>query len=279
MKLRYLFVTVLACLLSASSSAQTANAPQAKPQSPPLSFEVASVKPAGPPVPGQGGGIRPMPGGETYIAERVPLRLMIKLMFRITDEQIVGGPDWMNTELWDVHAKADHPSSVDELHVMFQNLLIERFHLKIRHETRTMNAFILTVDKSGSKMTPNTSPEPFDIPIKLPGSVAPPTPPKFTGTHVPMYYLCWWLSQGGLPTGINHPIVDQTGLTGFYDFTLEFAPDLSGFRRGPNGEAPPAFDGPDIFTALRQQLGLDLKSGKGPVDVFVIESAERPTEN
>lgn len=198
-------------------------------------------------------------------------------MFRLTDDQIAGGPDWMNTELWDVRAKADHPSSVDDLHVMFQNLLIDRFQLKIRHETRTMPAFLLTIDKSGLKMKPNTSTEPFDIPIKGPNQITPPTPPKFIGTRVPMYYLCWWLSQGGLPTGINRPIVDNTGLKGFYDFTLEFAPDLTG-RRGPNGETPPTFDGPDIFTALRQQLGLKLDSGKGPVEVFVIDHAERPVE-
>ncbi len=127
-------------------------------------------------------------------------------------------------------------------------------------------------------MKPSAGTDPFDIPIKGAGQITPPTPPKFIGTRVPLYYLCWWLAQGGFPTGVNHPVVDQTGVTGFYDFTLEFAPDLAG-RRGPNGEAPPSFDGPDIFAALKQQLGLKLESGKGPVEVFVIESAERPADN
>ena len=274
MKLRTaILVACLAPLIHAQTPPTSGT--QSKEQ---LNFEVATVKKSDPAPANQGGGIRPLAGGETYVATRVPLRLMIKLMYRLTDEQIVGGPDWMNTDLWDVRGKAEKPSTVDELHIMFQNLLVDRFKLKIKRETRTQSAFILSVDKSGSKMTPNPSPEPFDFPIQNPGQVTPPNPPKFIGKHVAMYYLCWWLSQGGVPTGVNHPVVDKTGLAGFYDFTLEFAPDLSG-RRGPNGETPPTFDGPDIFTALRQQLGLKLESGKGPVEVFVIESAEKPADN
>jgi len=264
-------IVILVACLAPFLQAQT---PQA---AAPLTFEVATVKKSAPAAANQPGGIRPLPGGETYVATGVPLRLMIKLMYRLTDEQLVGGPDWINTELWDVRGKAERPSSLVDLRVMFQNLMADRFKLKMRHETRMQSAFILTVDKSGSKMKLNTSPEPFDVPIKLTRQPAPPTSPQFTGTRVPMYFLCWWLAQGGLPTGINHPIVDKTGLTGFYDFTLEFAPDLSGRRANPN-EAP-NFDGPDIFAALRQQLGLKLESGKGPVEVFVIESAERPADN
>lgn len=73
-------------------------------------------------------------------------------------------------------------------------------------------------------------------------------------------------------------MLDKTGLAGFYDFTLEFAPDLSGLTT-PDGSAPPQFDGPTIFTALREQLGLKLESTKAPVEVFVIDRVEKPTEN
>jgi hypothetical protein len=73
----------------------------------PLAFEVATIKPAQPGQ--QGGQIRALPGGLTYIATNQPLRMMIKAMYRITDSQIAGGPDWMNTEMYDVQAKAEHP--------------------------------------------------------------------------------------------------------------------------------------------------------------------------
>lgn len=244
----------------------------------PLAFEVASVKPSD--LAARAGGIRPLPGGQTYVAEAAPLKLMIRLMYKITDSQIVGGPDWMGTALFDVRAKAEKPSSVDDLHEMFQTLLADRFKLKFHREMRTLPALVLTVDKPGSKMKPNESTEPFDVPIKLASGGRPPAPPKFAGTHVPMEYLRWWLGQavGNFRPGQERPVVDKTGLTGFYDFTLEFAPDLSGLNT-VEGTAPPQFDGPTIFTALREQLGLKLESAKGPVEVFVIDHAEKPTEN
>jgi uncharacterized protein (TIGR03435 family) len=229
----------------------------------PLAFEVASVKPSTPG--GRGGGIRPMPGGQTYIATNVPLRLMIKVMYRINDSQIVGGADWMDTDLWDVDAKAERPSSVDQLHEMFQTLFAERFKLRFHRERKELAAYILSVDKSGSRLKVSDSKEPFDVPIK-PGV----QPGKNVGTRVPMEYLCFFLAQL-----LNVPVVDQTGLDGFYDFTLELPAPAPSLTPGP----APAADGPDIFTALRQQLGLKLESRKAPVEVFVIDHVERPSNN
>src|SRR5258708_113831 len=108
-----------------------------------LAFEVATVKPSDPNA--RGGGIRPMPGGQTYVATGVPLRLMIKLMYGITDVQIAGGPDWINTERFDVRAKAEKPSTIDHLHEMFQTLLGDRFQLKFHRETRTLPVYVLVV--------------------------------------------------------------------------------------------------------------------------------------
>jgi uncharacterized protein (TIGR03435 family) len=105
---------------------------------------VASVKPADPAA--RGGGIRPLPGGQTYIANGAPLKLMVRLMYKITDSQIQGGPDWMNTERYDVRAKAEKPSNIDQLHEMFQTLLADRFQLKFHHEMKTISAYALTVD-------------------------------------------------------------------------------------------------------------------------------------
>lgn len=151
-------VTVL--LLTAAAvpcQTQTSTAPR-------LEFEVASVKPAKPGD--QGGGIKPLPGGQTYMAENVPVRLMIMLMFHLNNRQVSGGPSWITTDLYDVDAKADAPHSLDDLHVMFQNLLIDRFKLHFHKETRELPAYELVVDKAGPKLTENLSPETFDIPIQ-----------------------------------------------------------------------------------------------------------------
>lgn len=259
--------------------ATVAAAQEAPKAAPPLAFEVTSIKPANTPPPaGEFAGIRALPGGQTYVARFAPLKLMIKLMYKITDAQIVGAPDWVNTDRFDVQAKAEKPSSLDDLHIMFQTLMADRFKLQFHRETRTMPAFILTVDKGGSKMKVNEEPQPFEIPIKGAGA-APPTPPTFTGTRCDMEYLRWWLGQQlNNFQQVDRPVVDQTGLKGFYDFKLTFAPDLSG-RTGPNGEAPPSFDGPTLFQALREQLGLKLESSKGPVEVFVIDHVEKPGAN
>jgi uncharacterized protein (TIGR03435 family) len=233
-----------------------------------LEFEVASIKPAKPGA--DGGGIKPLPGGQTYVATNVPVKLMIKLMFHLNDRQISGGPGWLDTDLYDVDAKADGPHSLDDLHVMFQNLLVDRFKLKYHKETRILPAYELVVDKSGAKLTENKSPEHFDIPVRPTGFG------KLEATHCSMSYFSWSLSQR-----LDRPVIDQTGLTQFYDFKLEWTPELPpGVAARPDlaANVPPT-NGPDIFTALREQLGLKLDSHKGPVEVMIIDQVERPSEN
>jgi uncharacterized protein (TIGR03435 family) len=220
-----------------------------------LAFEVASVKPTHGDSPG--GGIRAMPGGQTYLATGATLRLMIMLMYKVSDRQLAGGPSWMNFDRWDVNAKAERPSSLDQLHQMFQTLLADRFQLRFHTETREMTAYVLTLDKSGSKMKRNPSPEPFDFPLKPTG------PGKFVPNHLDMKYFCWWLGQP-----LQAPVVNQTGLDGFYDFTLEVPPP-------ENGRPDPS----DTFAAMREQLGLKMEMRKAPVAVMVIDRAERPGEN
>jgi uncharacterized protein (TIGR03435 family) len=242
---------------------------QVKPDTEPrLEFEVASVKPAKPGS--EGGMIKPLPGGQTYIATNMPVKIMIKLMFHLNDRQISGGPGWLDTELYDVEAKADRPRTIDELHVMFQNLLIDRFNLQFHKETRTLPAYELVVDKSGPKLTDNPSPENFDIPVRPMGYG------KMEATHCSMSYFSWLLAQR-----LDQPVIDQTGLTKFYDFKLEWTPEPPpGLAGRPDAPANlPATNGPDLFTALREQLGLKLESRKGPVEVMVIDHIEKPSEN
>jgi uncharacterized protein (TIGR03435 family) len=150
---------------------------------------------------------------------------------------------------------------------MFQRFLADRFQLKFHKESRTMPAYILTVDKSGSKMTKNESTYEWEIPVQpVPGRV-----PTFKGIRCPMYYLSWFLGQSE-----NRPIVDKTDLPGFWDFTLEFVPDTMQNRRGPTGEPIGAPDGPNLTTALREQLGLKLEPAKTGVEVYVIDHVDKP---
>jgi uncharacterized protein (TIGR03435 family) len=262
--LRHAFTTIVVLLtaLGASFSQNKTGTP------PRLEFEVASVKPAKPGT--QGGGIKPLPGGQTYVATNVPVGLMIRLMYHLNGSQISGGPAWLDKDLYDVDAKADGPHTIEELHVMFQNLIVDRFKLQFHYETKALPAYELVVDKSKPKMTENHNPENFDIPIQVQfGSLQ--------ATHSSMSYFSWVISQM-----LNKPVVDQTGLTGFYDFKLDYTPDVPQAvldRLQAEGRSLPPTNGPDIFTALREQLGLRLDSHKGPVQVMVIDHVEKPSEN
>lgn len=133
-------------------------------KAPRLSFEVTSIKPwkAGAPA----GGIMALPGGQEYRTVGVPVMRMISLMYKIPDRQIIGGPDWINTDRWDIDAKADHAGySLDDLHIMFQNMLADEFKLQFHKETKEGPVYAMTVDKSGLKMKVNQTPESFKIPI------------------------------------------------------------------------------------------------------------------
>jgi uncharacterized protein (TIGR03435 family) len=235
-------------------------------------FEVASLKASAPG--GRGGGIRPAPGGERYVATNVPLRLLIMVAYRVKTEQITGGPAWMDTNTYDMNAKAERPSSVEELHTMLQNLLAERFQLKFHRDTKEMPVYALTVDKGGHKIKPHEAQSAGDPWIDT--AIEQVVRVKLTATSVPMDYFAWRLGML-----VDRPVIDQTKLKGGYDFTLAYTRELPpGIREGAliNG-APIDTSGPNLFGALREQLGLKLEPQKGPVDVLVIDRAEKPVEN
>ena len=130
-------------------------------------------------------------------------------MYRITDSQIAGGPDWIDTEHYDIDAKAERPYTLEELHEMFRMLLADRFQLRYHHETREILAYVLTVGNSGTKLKHSESQDIFDVPIKPDG------PARVVGARVPMSYLSWYLSYR-----VGRPVVDGTALNGFYDQPL-----------------------------------------------------------
>jgi len=251
---------VLAALLAISGAA-SAQTPA------PLTFDVASIRPSDPTA--QGGQVKPIPGGHGYTMRNVPIKLVMALMYRVPQRQIEGGPEWFNNQGYDIEARVDGTYSVEDLHTMFQNLLTDRFGLKFHKDIREGNIYALTVDPSGLKMKPNATPEDFEIPMQGP-------PNKLVGKRVSLPYLCWNLGQ--ILQNDARPVVDQTGLTGFYDFTLSFLPQF-----------PPDFDTsqipqeikelPSIFDAVKQQLGLRLTAQKGPVEHLVIDHIEKPSNN
>lgn len=237
-----------------------------------LRFEVASLKPTVGKQPTYG--IRPAPGGQRYEAWNCPIEVMIQAAYRVKPEQIVGGPDWLRTDPYDMEAKAENRSSAEQLHVMLMNLLVDRLALKFHRESRDMRRYTLTVDPGGPRLSSHPGANAGELWIDQTSEKA--LHIKLTGTASPMDYLAYRLSLL-----MDRPVVDRTSLDGGYDFTLEYTRDLPlGFPPGAkiNGEEPDT-SGPTVFQALKQQLGLELKADKGPVEIIVIDSAERPSGN
>jgi uncharacterized protein (TIGR03435 family) len=233
-----------------------------------LTFEVSSIKPT--PADARSGGIKALPGGQTYQARGVPVKLIFSLMYKVPMRQISGGPSWLDSDRWDIDAKAAHPYNLDDLHTMFQNLLADEFQIKFHKEVKEGPVYALTIDKSGSKMKLNESPQDFEIPIQGNPSG------EIIGKRVPMNYFSWWLGQ--VLQRDSRPVLDRTGLDKFYDFKLSFAPELP---PGVDTSNLPAgmMDRPTIFVALKEQLGLRLDAQRGPVEYYVIDSAVKPAAN
>jgi len=236
-----------------------------------LTFEVASIKPA---KPDEGGGsVHPKPAGQGYEAESAPVRLMISAVYNIPISSIKGGPAWLDKDVWNVEAKADHAYSRDDLHTMFQNLLADEFKLKFHEETKQGPFYALTVAKSGSKLKFSDSPEDLDAPM-IDGHRGGLT----VGKRVSMQYLCYWLKRFVFLYYDERPVIDKTGLTGYYDFTLRYMMELPpGFDK--SNFPPEVLARPSIFDALQDQLGLKLEAQKGPVTYYVIDYAEKPPAN
>jgi uncharacterized protein (TIGR03435 family) len=239
------------------------------------SFDVASVK-----VNKSGSalaGLRPDPG--RLSVTNLPLKSIIQWAYGygMDDYRISGGPSWIESERFDIEGAAPNPVATDQLRLMLQTLLEDRFKLSARRETKDLPMFSLAIAKNGPRFV--QSPPGAD---KARGGAFI-RGFRITGQAATMQQLTNVLSSV-----LHRPVRDETGLSGSYDFdTKEFAadqdvsanlykdlpPDLA--ARIP---APPA-SAPSIFTAIEEQLGLKLQSSKGPVEVLVIDHVERPSEN
>jgi uncharacterized protein (TIGR03435 family) len=253
-------LAVIAALMSASF-ARTQDKPAR------LTFDVATVRPSK--QADRNGGIKALPGGNGYTAQNIPVKLMISLMYRVPMRQITGGPDWLDSDRYNVEARVERSYSIDDLHIMYQNLLADRFNLKFHIETKEGPVYALMLDTPGSKLKINESPQDYKIPMNF-------GPEGAVGIRVPMPYLCWWLGQQLQNSG--RPVIDLTGLDKNYDFTLSFMPELPPDVSRDN-LSPEVRDRPSLFDALKQQLGLKLVAQKGPVDHYVIDHIDRPSDN
>lgn len=264
--MRHRSVLLIASIMMAAALAQSTGGQIAQPQ---LTFDVVAIHPSRPDA--TGGFVKPLPNGTGYTVENMTAKTMMAVMYRIPGRQIEGGPDWFETERFDVEARADRGGySIDELHTMFKNLLKDRFGLKLHIDTREGPVFLLTVGKGGLKMKADGSEPGLSVPI------IPTGPWQWTGTRVPLEYLCWFLGQA--TQGDPRPVIDQTGLKDVYDFKLSFLPDLPPSVSSDN-LPPEARNLPALRDAIEDQLGLVLKPAKGPVTYYVIDHMSQPSAN
>jgi uncharacterized protein (TIGR03435 family) len=277
----------------ASAPRVLAQAPAA--QAPSRKFDVASIKPN---KSGDGRIMIGRPSPDRLTVTNMPLRELVRVAYQVQPFQISGGPDWIGSERFDVAAKADGPFSATEGWDMLRSLLEERFKLAVHTETKEMPIYALVLARSdgrlGEKLRPsgpNCAPQ--RQPAGLPG---PPPPPPGAATiargrgndpngppRCPTIFGPGFMSARsttmqqlarGLGPQVRRVVVDRTGLSGEFDADLEFTPEFRppALPDGPNIAIPA--DGPSIFTAVQEQLGLKLESDKGPVEMVVIDRAE-----
>lgn len=277
MKPAFLFtLSVALALVRAQTPAAT---------NPSAAFEVVSVKPNKSGTTQSNIGMPP--NGLNIV--NLPLRPIIQLAYGINQpSKLVGIPDWTNTERFDVSARAAGPVTTEEHRVMMQALLADRFKLVARREKREISVFALVLDRKDGKLGPHLVESKGCTAPAAAAAAAPATnsqgeaaplcgarpggPGKINLVGMPMQTFASVLSLL-----VGRTVADKTGLTGRYDIELSYTPD----QPAPAGLAaiPADPNGPSIFTAVREQLGLKFDSQRELEDVLVIEHVERPSEN
>jgi uncharacterized protein (TIGR03435 family) len=256
-------VTACACLAQSPATRPTFDA-----------FEVAAIKPANPDT--RGRFIR-MQSANQFVARNHAVKTLVAAAYNLSPRATSGGPVWVDSDRFDILAKTpgEVRPNLEEQMTMLRKLLSERFKLSFHRERKELSIYTLTVARNGSKLqapkaSPDASPEgppPLIFVLSPQGASLP-------GRNATMAELASVMQRAAL----DRPVADKTGLSGRFDFNLEWMPDETQF----GGQGP--WDNhdtirPDLFAAIQQQLGLKLEAGKGPVEVLVIDHVERPSEN
>jgi uncharacterized protein (TIGR03435 family) len=278
--------------LDAQSAASTSAGPR---------FEVISVKPN---PEGRAGmtQTRVLPGGR-YIATNMPIRLLIGQTYQVQSYRLVGGPAWIETDHFDIVATADRDLSPANgqrpLNDAIKALLADRFKLVVHTETRQLPAYELLLARSDGRLGPNiTRSERTDCAAVLaqvaaararePGGPPPPPPPDGQAPPCGIVNMNGMLALDSatplaltnvLSAELNRKVFDRTGLSGLFNVRLRWTPEVLPVGPLPPEHPPIDPNGPSIFTAVQEQLGLKLEPTRGPVDVLVIDRVERPAPN
>jgi len=241
------------------------------------------------------------PNGGLFSASSTPLVVYIAFAYKLTNNQLqflrTGLPDWVTTDRFDIQARAQGDPTKDEMRLMMQSLLADRFKLTVRHETREVSVLALLLSKP-EKTGPRLRPHPNDASCSttlaidpghssvadgFPATCGGPVMMPVTGSgrlslgarNVTMGLIASALTDWG---DLGRPVLDRTGLTGTYDFTLEWAPDAHNSMT-PGADTSSNTSGPTFLEALKEQLGLKLEAQKGPVNFIVVDHIEHPSAN
>jgi uncharacterized protein (TIGR03435 family) len=275
--MRMLQLAMAIVLFTSSGAGQ---APSAAGAADRLSFEVATIKP------NKSGDARSRtdaaPNGRV-MATNVPLNDLVRTAFLLQPQEMVMGdraPAWVTTDRWDIEAKAVGEPTPLQMRAMLRNLLIDRFKLVTRRDVRTMAAYALILARNDRQFGPQLQRSTLDCEAQVAAARVPGTTPgtiqQCGGRSGRGTIAAWGVPLSDFAKSLSpvagRYVFDATGLTDRFDATLKWTPDPE------PGSAAPA-DGVSLFTAIQEQLGLRLEPRQAPVDVFVIESAEQPTEN
>jgi uncharacterized protein (TIGR03435 family) len=258
-------VTLAGPIVSGLFHATPGRAQQAQNSAPPPGFETVMIRPnktgeAMPPFhivsnpPGKGLGFKN--GSEGFLATNAPLRALIRFAYGVQDIQISGGPDWMDSERYDVATKYTRPpSDYQQVKLLLQELLVDRFKLTVHHEIKELPAYVLVVGPNGSKLN--------EVQVRPDGNQ------QFSSLVINHQLINRQTDMSALVSALSQrtgrPVIDETKLKGEYDFTLDWP-----LPQSPDSQAA-------LVAALRDQLGLELREQPAMMDTIVVDHAEPVT--
>jgi uncharacterized protein (TIGR03435 family) len=236
------------------------------------SFEVATIKPTPPDA--KAGRYITMQSTNRFVVKYYTLKLLIAAAYDLSPKTISGGAPWVDDSHFDIEALTPgeaRPTRPEQM-AMLRTLLAERFQLTFHREQKEFSIYALEVAKGGPKLKESTTPA--SDPAQLISTVYPPQRIHLPARNATMADFASLLQRALL----DRPVVDRTGLTGRYDFDLDWAPDESQFG-GEVPVAPADAQAPPFFKAIEDQIGLRLEATRGDVNSLVIDHAEPPTAN